>query len=90
MTAIGFPTHDHSNCIADALKAAEILCADRKLQFTPVRRRVLEILLQGHRALGAYGILANWPRMVSVRSRPQTTGRSTFSCRTVWPTVSNS
>jgi Fur family zinc uptake transcriptional regulator len=58
MTAIGFPTHDHSHCIADALKAAETLCADRKLQFTPVRRRVLEILLQEHRALGAYGILA--------------------------------
>jgi Fur family zinc uptake transcriptional regulator len=32
-------------------------CAAGKLQLTPVRRRVLEILLTEHRALGAYEIL---------------------------------
>lgn len=58
MTAIGFETHDHTHCIKDSLQAAETLCAREKLQFTPVRRRVLEILLQRHRALGAYDILA--------------------------------
>ena len=57
MKAIGFETHDHTGCVADAMQAAETLCADRKLQFTPVRRRVLEILLDQHRALGAYDIL---------------------------------
>lgn len=55
--AVGFRQHDHSGCIADAIAAAEALCAAQKIQFTPVRRRVLEILLQEHRALGAYDIL---------------------------------
>lgn len=55
--AVGFQQHDHTGCIADAMAAAETLCAAQKIQFTPVRRRVLEILLQEHRALGAYDIL---------------------------------
>ncbi|MFC4667038.1 Fur family transcriptional regulator [Seohaeicola nanhaiensis] len=57
MTAIGFDRHDHSGCIADSLRTAEALCAEQKLQFTPIRRRVLEMLLQDHRAMGAYDIL---------------------------------
>ncbi|MDK3017538.1 helix-turn-helix domain-containing protein [Pseudodonghicola flavimaris] len=57
MTAIGFEKHDHSHCIADALSAAETRCKAQKLQFTPARRRVLEILLERHRAMGAYEIL---------------------------------
>ena len=40
-----------------ALKNAEDICAERKLRLTPVRRKVLEILLQGNRAMGAYAIL---------------------------------
>lgn len=55
--AVGFRHHDHDECIADAILAAESLCAARKIQFTPVRRRVLEYLLLEHRALGAYDIL---------------------------------
>ncbi len=46
MSAIGFDAHNHARCIADTLRAADGLCADRGLQFTPVRRRVLEILLR--------------------------------------------
>lgn len=55
--AVGFRHHDHDECMVDAISAAESLCAVRKIQFTPVRRRVLELLLQEHRALGAYDIL---------------------------------
>ena len=58
MKAHGFDPHDHDHCIADALSAAETSCARRKLNLTPVRRRVLEILLQQHKAMGAYDILA--------------------------------
>jgi len=36
---------------------AERLCAVRGLRLTPVRRRVLELLLASDRALGAYEIL---------------------------------
>ncbi len=55
--AVGFATHDHTGCIAVALAAADAHCAAEKLQFTAVRRRVLEILLHQHVALGAYDIL---------------------------------
>lgn len=54
---IGFSQHDHDACVADALKAAETRCANEGLRFTPVRRKVLELLLTEHRALGAYAIL---------------------------------
>lgn len=54
---IGFQRHDHSACVAKALEAAEARCAAEKLRLTPVRRKVLELLLQEHRALGAYAIL---------------------------------
>ena len=49
--------HDHESCIRAALSHAESHCAREGVQLTPVRRRVLEILLEEHRALGAYEIL---------------------------------
>lgn len=57
MTTTGFSTHDHTMCIATAIKSAEDHCATAKVQLTPVRRRVLEILLAHHKAMGAYDIL---------------------------------
>lgn len=57
MNTIGFETHDHRSCIKDGLEAVADYCAAQKLQFTPVRRRALEILLQQHRAMGAYEVL---------------------------------
>lgn len=57
METIGFSEHDHHVCIADGIAAVEAECQRAGLQFTPQRRRVLEILLQEHRALGAYDIL---------------------------------
>ncbi len=54
---IGFDAHDHDRCVADTIAAAELYCKEGKLRFTPLRRRVLEILLEQHRALGAYDIL---------------------------------
>ncbi|WP_390913502.1 transcriptional repressor [Pseudosulfitobacter sp. SM2401] len=58
MSAIGFEHHDHASCIVSTLARAEAHCAEKKLKFTPVRRRSLEILLREHRALGAYDLLA--------------------------------
>ncbi|MDJ0821830.1 MAG: transcriptional repressor [Paracoccaceae bacterium] len=54
---LGFEQHDHSHCVEQALSAAEARCAERGLRLTPVRRKVLELLLREHRALGAYAIL---------------------------------
>ena len=53
----GFHRHDHSTCVETALASAEARCAEERLRLTPVRRRILEILLEEHRALGAYDIL---------------------------------
>ncbi len=55
---IGFEQHDHTTCIQTALTSAEAHCADEGLQLTKVRRRVLELLLLEHKALGAYDILS--------------------------------
>lgn len=57
MPRFGFSDHDHSSCIAQTVQEVEARCAAERLQLTPVRRRVLEILLQRHQALGAYDIL---------------------------------
>lgn len=54
---VGFSKHDHAACVEQALAAAEERCAQEGLRLTPVRRKVLELLLQEHRALGAYAIL---------------------------------
>lgn len=56
-TPVGFRKHDHSHCVDHALKLAEMQCAAEELRLTPVRRKVLELLLKEHRALGAYAIL---------------------------------
>jgi len=51
---MSFPdTHDHKACIASTLAAAEALGA----KLTPLRRRVLEIVLSSHTPMGAYDVL---------------------------------
>ncbi|MDT0684365.1 Fur family transcriptional regulator [Roseicyclus sp. F158] len=57
MSGHAFEQHDHHSCIADGVTAAVAYCAEHKLQFTKTRKRVLEILLERHRAMGAYEIL---------------------------------
>ncbi|WP_170753880.1 Fur family transcriptional regulator [Ruegeria lacuscaerulensis] len=58
MSTVGFRQHDHTHCVQTALAQAEAKCKAKRLHFTPVRRRVLEILLEKHKAMGAYEILA--------------------------------
>ncbi|MCK0096748.1 transcriptional repressor [Yoonia sp. F2084L] len=56
-TPLGFEKHDHKACVTQGLAAAEDRCIAKGLRLTPVRRKVLELLLREHRALGAYAIL---------------------------------
>ena len=49
--------HDHRHCMANALDGAKAVCTERGARLTPVRQRVLEIVWQSHRPLGAYAIL---------------------------------
>lgn len=52
--ALAFAAHDHAHCAGDILARAEAISGAR---LTPVRRRTLEVLLEAHRALGAYEVL---------------------------------
>lgn len=45
------------NAIAVRLDTAQKLCEERGRRLTPIRRKVLEILLQQHRSLKAYELL---------------------------------
>lgn len=54
---LGFQKHVHDVCVEQVLAIAEARCAREGLRLTPVRRKVLELLLHQHRALGAYAIL---------------------------------
>lgn len=57
LATLAFARHDHAHCAGDTLARAEAVAAARGLRLTPVRRRALEILLEAHRALGAYEVL---------------------------------
>jgi Fur family zinc uptake transcriptional regulator len=46
-----------SSGIAKQLKTAEKLCSQRGRRLTPIRRKVLEILLRRHRSVKAYELL---------------------------------
>jgi Fur family zinc uptake transcriptional regulator len=52
-----FRHHDHAHCSGDVLAQAEAQMQAQGLRLTPVRRRTLEILLEAHRAMGAYDVL---------------------------------
>lgn len=61
-SAKAFAAHNHSQCAGKAMARAEALAAASGLRLTAVRRRVLEILLEEHRALGAYEVLERLAR----------------------------
>ncbi len=52
-----FHDHDHAHCAAAVLARAEEQSRAEGVRLTPVRRRALEILLESHRAMGAYDVL---------------------------------
>lgn len=65
---LAFAAHDHRHCRAAAIAAVEQTCAEQGLRLTTARRRVLEILLEEHRALGAYDVLR---RLTAEGATPQ-------------------
>ncbi|TBN44026.1 transcriptional repressor [Paracoccus subflavus] len=52
-----FAPHDHRACETRVLDEAADRLAELGGRLTPVRRRTLEILLESHRAMGAYEVL---------------------------------
>lgn len=49
--------HDHRACLDEALAAADAVCAARGVRLTPLRRRVLELVWENHKPVGAYAVL---------------------------------
>lgn len=49
--------HDHHACIENAVADAERICAERGTRFTDLRRRILTMIWQGHKAVKAYDLL---------------------------------
>lgn len=57
MSGPAYQTHDHQGCINDALSTASQLCSEQGVKLTPVRKRVLELVWQSHKPMGAYDLL---------------------------------
>lgn len=49
--------HDHSACIDNAIEEAERLCAERGSRLTKLRKQVLTMIWQEHKAVKAYDLL---------------------------------
>ena len=56
--ALPYRPHNHQACVAQALSDAHAICRDENARLTPIRERVLELIWQSHKPLGAYDILA--------------------------------
>lgn len=49
--------HDHNVCLNTALSRADALCERRGVRFTPIRRKVLELIWANHESIKAYDLL---------------------------------
>ena len=56
-TALAFAEHDHGRCREAMLDELSRAAKTRGLRLTPARVRVLELLSEAHRAMGAYELL---------------------------------
>ena len=68
--------HDHAQCVSDALAAAEQVCERAGVRLTTLRRRVLELVWQSHRPMGAYDLLDILAREDDRRPAPPTVYRA--------------
>lgn len=68
--------HDHSHCVSHALTEAESICTRQGLRLTVLRKRVLELVWQSHKPLGAYDILGVLSEADGRRAAPPTVYRA--------------
>lgn len=68
--------HDHTRCVSHALTTAEVLCDKGGLRLTALRKRVLELVWDSHKPLGAYDILAVLSETDGRRAAPPTVYRA--------------
>jgi Fur family zinc uptake transcriptional regulator len=75
-TPLACRPHDHSHCVQTALEDADLHCQERGVRLTALRRRVLELVWQSHKPLGAYDILAVLTEEDGRRAAPPTVYRA--------------
>lgn len=51
------PGHDHASCVETAVSRARSICGEKGIRLTPLRERVLQLVWNSHRPIGAYEIL---------------------------------
>lgn len=49
--------HNHQECISTALDTASQICSAHEARFTPIRRRILELIWESHKPVLAYDLL---------------------------------
>ncbi len=69
-------SHDHNLCIKEALENAQKVCTARGSRLTALRERVLELVWQSHRPIGAYEVMANLKQGNSKPAQPPTVYRA--------------
>jgi len=50
-------SHNHQQCVSEAIAKAEHLCTARGVQLTAIRHQVLELIWESHKAIKAYELL---------------------------------
>ncbi|MBA1234168.1 zinc uptake transcriptional repressor Zur [Stutzerimonas nitrititolerans] len=75
-TPLAYTPHDHDHCVSSALAEADTLCARQGVRLTTLRKRVLELVWQSHKPLGAYDILAVLSEQDGRRAAPPTVYRA--------------
>ncbi len=75
-TPLASRPHDHSHCVHNALSEADAICERAGLRLTALRRRVLELVWQSHKPLGAYDILGVLTEQDGRRAAPPTVYRA--------------
>ncbi len=68
--------HNHDHCVSSALAEADALCARAGVRLTTLRKRVLELVWQSHKPLGAYDILGALTEQDGRRAAPPTVYRA--------------
>ncbi len=57
MTEHAHHQHNHNHCVKTAMENAALLCEEKGVRLTDTRKRVLELIWQGHEAVKAYDLI---------------------------------
>ncbi len=70
------PGHDHQTCIETALKNARELCHRKKQKLTATREKVLQLVWDSHKPVGAYSIMESLAKGEQKQVAPPTVYRA--------------